>query len=222
MKAPIKKSGGFSRNRTNTKNNDGLQTLSTGKIKKKIRDTQRTIEKSNVSAEALIASKRKLKALQIELGESLINEQERDMLNKYHKTRFFEKKKAHRKLKKAENKLKETPDDAALQAKRDEAAFNVEYIQHYPPSVPYVALYPTEDNQTNDATFDAKRESIKKRMKEAIANGDKDFKLMKRQYRDEYKQKLIKAGKLEEVAVDEDKMEEDKKEESDHGDDFFE
>jgi hypothetical protein len=63
---------------------------------------------------------------------------------------------------------------------------------------------------------------MKKRLREAVANGDTDFKLMKRQYRDEYKQKLIKSGALEEVTVDEEKMEEDKEEEKKDGDDFFE
>lgn len=87
-----------------------------------------------------------MKALQIELGESLINEQERTMLNRYHKIRFFgmkryflqhktvvlivllEKKKAHRKLKKIVNKLEETPDDEELKKKKEIASLNVQYI----------------------------------------------------------------------------------------------
>lgn len=44
MTPSTQKKPGFSRNRKDTKKNDGLTVLSTGKIKKKIRDTQRALK----------------------------------------------------------------------------------------------------------------------------------------------------------------------------------
>lgn len=93
-----------------------------------------------------------------------------------------------------------------------------------------MSLYPKENG--NDPKSSAKREAILKDIKEAVASGDKDFKLMNKRYRSNYKEKLIEKGLIQPVApIDEEadsvmkdgnSDDESSSDSSDEKDDFFE
>lgn len=88
------------------------------------------------------------------------------------------------------------------------------------------------DNE--DDKSQAKRQAILKDIKDSLLAGDQDLELMKKRYRNEYKQKLIERGDIQpEAPVDEesDLVTEEKKlkaeaessdDSSDEKDDFFE
>lgn len=82
---------------------------------------------------------------------------------------------------------------------------NLYYVLHYPKTVPYVSLYPKE-NESNPISV-TRKERILNDIKEAHKNGDTGFKEMQKRYRAEYKQRLIDRGVIQPeapVAVDED------------------
>lgn len=94
---------GFKRKR----NESGNDEVGASKIRKKMRDMQRllknkvkkkakqtfgdtnSLQQERLPAQAITESKRKLRALQYELGERLIDEKERKMASKYHKVKHF-------------------------------------------------------------------------------------------------------------------------------------
>ncbi|GAA5811607.1 hypothetical protein MFLAVUS_005047 [Mucor flavus] len=200
--------------------------LSASKIKKRIRDVKRTLAKGkNVSAQVITESKRRLRALELELGEKVIDEAERSHATKYHMVKHFERKKLERKVKQAKAALAGESDEtkkARLQDKLDEQEIKLLYVLHYPKTIPYVSLF-AEENE-DDIKSKARREGLLKEIKESLLNGDKDLKLLNKKYREIYKQKLIKRGDLKpEEPIDEgaDVIMEDKKKE-DVEDDFFE
>ncbi|KAG2212244.1 hypothetical protein INT47_001603 [Mucor saturninus] len=220
-----------------TRNQNQDIPLSASKIKKRIRDVKRTLSKGgkHVSAQVFTESKRRLRVLEFELGEKIIDEVERANATKYHKVKHFERKKAERKIKQARNALREENDEtkkAALQQKLDEAELKLLYVSHFPKTLSYVSLFPAENE--NDKKSHARREAILKDIKASLLAGDKDLQLMNKRYRNEYKQKLIERGDMQpDAPVDEEsdlvteekklKMEEESSDDSsDEKDDFFE
>lgn len=217
------------------RNQNGDIPVSASKIKKRIRDVKRTLDKGkHVSAQVITESKRRLRALEFELGEKTIDEFERGNATKYHRVKHFERKKAERKLKQAVKALNSETDESrkeALQEKVNDCQIKLYYVQHYPKTVHYVSLYVKEN--ADDPKSSARREAILKDIREAVASGDKDFKLMNKRYRNNYKEKLIEKGLIAPVApIDEeadstmkdndDDSSSSSSDSSDEKDDFFE
>ncbi|CEI87263.1 hypothetical protein RMCBS344292_01680 [Rhizopus microsporus] len=198
--------GGFKRKR----NNNAEAPESSSKIKKRIRDINRTLNKKNkdtLSAQAIIELKRKLRTLQYELGERVIDDKEQKMATKYHAVKHFERKKTERKINQIEKQLKEENDSE----KKKE-------LQNYPKTVPYVSLYPKGNE--NDEKSVARKQRILQEIKIALEKGDKSLREFTKSYRDKYREKLIKQGIIiiEPLAEDEEQQQEGKEDE----DDFFE
>ncbi|OBZ90690.1 rRNA-processing protein EFG1 [Choanephora cucurbitarum] len=201
-----------------------------GKIKKKVRDIKRMLNKSDkLPAQATTEAKRKLRALEFELGEKMIDEQERTKAAKYHKIKHFERKKVMRKLKQAKRALQENSDEtktAELQSKVDDVEIKLLYTTHFPKSLHYVSLFPNSNEQ--DPTSSARREKMLNEIRKALLDGDKDLSLLQKRYRDEYKEKLIKRGTIAPVAPVDEEMTESKPEKNtsdssdEEKDDFFE
>ncbi|ORE09892.1 hypothetical protein BCV72DRAFT_333380 [Rhizopus microsporus var. microsporus] len=212
--------GGFKRKR----NNNAEAPESSSKIKKRIRDINRTLNKKNkdtLSAQAIIELKRKLRTLQYELGERVIDDKEQKMATKYHAVKHFERKKTERKINQIEKQLKEESDSEKkkeLQVKLEEFKLNMLYIRNYPKTVPYVSLYPKGNE--NDEKSVARKQRILQEIKTALEKGDKSLREFTKSYRDKYREKLIKQGIIiiEPLAEDEEQQQEEKEDE----DDFFE
>jgi hypothetical protein len=128
-----------------------------GSIKKMIRDTNRLLSRPNLPADLRREQERKLSALQVTLSDRQKAEIEREMAVKYRMVKFFERKKALRRL-------------AAAQAKTDssavsEAQLDLAYILHFPKGRKYIALYQT----SSSAESLAEREAIRKQISEKLA-----------------------------------------------------
>ncbi|KAF7724495.1 hypothetical protein EC973_000945 [Apophysomyces ossiformis] len=205
---------------------------SLGKIKKRLRDTKRALNKGTISAAARISYERRLKALEFELGEKMIDAKEQKMKQKYHKVKHFEKNKVQRKLKAAKKKVEEAKTEEQKQKAEEEAKnLNIDlmYILHYPPTKPYVSLFPKENaDDTNNLKV---REEVRGKIKEILDHSG-DMEDLRKWYRAQYRKALVRAGEIPEVKplLEEDRMEEatpaqeDQEQPSASGiqDDFFE
>ncbi|CEP10607.1 hypothetical protein [Parasitella parasitica] len=218
--------------------------ISAGKIKKKIRDTQRTLSKKDLPANVLTEAKRRLRVLEFDLGEKIIDDHERENSTKYHKVKHFERKKVERKLKqsvKALEKAKTTVEEenaeiaakiTQLEEKVDEWQVKLSYVRNYPKTLPYISLFPQENE--NDTKSLARKTRLLQEIRQALIDGDEDLTILKKRYRDSYKEKLIQRKLIQPVApVDIEAMEtENKRQEADGDssgsdnddiqDDFFE
>ncbi|KAK6871567.1 rRNA-processing protein EFG1 [Candida tropicalis] len=124
------------------------------KIKKKIRDIERLIKKNpNLPADKKIEYDRGLKALQVELKNSQVQNKAKIISKKYHMVRFFEKKKATRKLKNLRKEFEEISKTgvrkdikkARKQLKHGE--IDLAYVILFPKTEKYISLYPSPNNE---------------------------------------------------------------------------
>ncbi|KAI7868590.1 hypothetical protein BDF14DRAFT_1791908 [Spinellus fusiger] len=199
---------------------------SLSKIKKRIRDVQRTLKKGARTAKIRVESERRIRALEYELGEKTIDAQEQKNATSYHKVKHIERKKAERRLVQAETAYKEASEkdkEAALK-QVEERKIDVLYTKHFPKTLPYISLITKESNET--------REEVRQKIRESLAAED-DFKDMYKYYRDQCRTWLVKRGQIpaaKPVDVDEEPVKEDDNENSDgekeiemsKKDDFFE
>ena len=129
-----------------------------GNLKKRIRDTTRLLNRPNLPADMRREMERKLAALQGALAEKGKHELEREMAIKYRMVKFFERKKAMRKLASAQA----SGNDEAVKA----AQLDLAYILHFPKDRKYISLYPKE--ASSEAVV-AQREAIRKEIAEKLA-----------------------------------------------------
>lgn len=133
------------------------------RIKKKIRDIERLLKKENLAADVRVENERALKALKVELKNNEVEMKSRKTAKRYHMVRFFERKKAIRRLKNAkkalnqamENKDKEEEKRAKDMVYRNE--IDLIYVILYPKSEKYISLYPASDaHESEDALHNEK------------------------------------------------------------------
>lgn len=150
-----------------------------GKIKKKIRDIERLLKRDTIPANIRIDNERALKALHVELENAQHNLKTRENAKKYHMVRFFERKKATRRLKHAHSSLQqaelESPDDCKLARERvRQCEIDLAYILLFPKSDKYISLYPADAAKTpGEARSDAtcvKRLRFRLEVQEMIEN----------------------------------------------------
>jgi hypothetical protein len=164
-------------------------------IKKKIRDISRLLSK-DVPADVKIANERALKTLKLELEKVQEEQMMKKLSQRYHKVRFFEKKKAVRFYKrafKAVNELEEKiskaeGDDEVKELKKElkkekrimeHCKVDLAYILNFPRNMKYIALYARaeiKDDTPRKAKegikkTNAKREEIKKAVSEGLRDG---------------------------------------------------
>ncbi|CAK9441615.1 uncharacterized protein LODBEIA_P54830 [Lodderomyces beijingensis] len=131
-----------------------LNSNSSAKLKKKKRDIERALAKNTkLPADKRIEYERALKALDVELSNAQHNLKEKHNASKYHMVRFFERKKAIRKLK----QLRRAFDDVAkTQVRKDikkarkqlkHGEIDLMYVVLFPNSEKYISLYPSETTE---------------------------------------------------------------------------
>lgn len=140
------------------------------KIKKRIRDLERLLSRKRDSLPdtIIVEKERTLEALKFELENAKLKSKVKDNAKKYHMVRFFERKKALRKYKKAlkaveELKENEKSKDALLQSKIDLC-----YVVNFPKTEKYIALYPTGEELSDKSGLE-KTELRKKAFRDLIA-----------------------------------------------------
>lgn len=151
------------------------------KIKKKIRDITRLLRRPNLPADVRVDNERALGALTAELESKQFDKKAQHLSKRYHMVRFFERKKAIRRLKNALNQLKEL-ESASEPVKKDikkqkkilkHCQVDVAYICNFPKSEKYISLYPTEAPATEGEKkgkkkTDAKRSELRKKFEKAF------------------------------------------------------
>eukprot|EP00127_Corallochytrium_limacisporum_P004052 Clim_evm101s156 gene=Clim_evmTU101s156 len=158
--------------------------------KSKIRGLERLLKNKGNDLPAVVrtSKERELEALRDSLKDKKKEDQVRKQAKKYRGVRFFERRKATRKLGKARAALKKAGDEPSPHLKNTEleALKDLCYILHYPSEVPYVSLYVdnTKDPVAEKRRIDLRNE-LWSRHKEAailqVAQQAQDF--QKRQER---------------------------------------
>lgn len=128
-------------------------------LKSRIRSLKRQLERNeSLSAVAQQEKERALKAAEDELERNQQAKQRNDIIGRWHKVRFFDRRKAEKRVKKAKKELEglEEEDERSLLLKQRvlDAEVDVKYAVYYPLEVDYVPLFPrrkkgTEDDEEN-------------------------------------------------------------------------
>jgi hypothetical protein len=141
-----------------------VQSVSKGagknRIKKKIRDLERALNREGLNASKKIELERAVAALKSQLSESEVREKERKLAKKYHKVRFFERKKAMRRLNQAAKAVEEGEEGAEEKLHRCEMDWY--YTLLFPSSEKYIAIFVSDER--TDRQIELYRE-IEKKMK---------------------------------------------------------
>lgn len=152
--------------KTNDKKNDIGKVLSSGsgRIRKKIRDVERSLKRGNLKADMKTDYERTLLALKAQLNMNQGTNKVKKNGKKYHMVRFFERKKAIRRLKQARKHLEEVQ---ATQVRKDikkakivvkHKEIDVAYTILFPKAEKYISLYPnTKPEDINQMTPNAKK-----------------------------------------------------------------
>ena len=135
------------------------------RAKKKIKTIESLLARDDLPADIRIEKERALKALRVDLKSRLFDLKTQKRAKKYHMVRFFERKKAIRKLKQAQKAHDEATEEGV---KKDikkarkvlkHCQIDVAYNIMYPKSHKYISLYPT-----GPSAADAEDENVKKGM----------------------------------------------------------
>lgn len=163
---------------------------STVKVKKKIKSILNYLKKDTLPADIRIEKERALKALKVDLKNSQFKLKTKERAKKYHMVRFFERKKAIRKLKQATKAMDEaTKEGVKKEIKKarkvlGHAQTDVAYVYLFPKSQKYISLYPNpplkeeladENIKKGLHRTEQKRQEFKKKVEEMISNDKLPF-----------------------------------------------
>ena len=137
-------------------------------IKNQIRSVKRFLSKAETSGdtERIVHLKHKLHGLNSEHQRRQVVEKEKKYARKYHKVKFFERKKVLRRRKQVQAKINAavvgnaTKDVGALKKKLSELDDQLDYIQYFPKQQKYISLFAKDDK--NSSTTAQKREKLMK------------------------------------------------------------
>ncbi|KAH8595692.1 hypothetical protein B0O99DRAFT_661603 [Bisporella sp. PMI_857] len=131
-------------------------------IKKRIRDVTRRLERSDaLPANVRIEDERALAGYEQELAVAEAEKTRQKMIKRYHKVRFFERKKADRSIKKLRKQLLEATTTEEVQQLKHQmhvAEVDLNYTRYCPLSEIYISLYPPKDEDGEDE--DSRQESV--------------------------------------------------------------
>lgn len=164
-------------------------------IRKKMRDISRTLNRGNLSADIKIANERALDTLKIELEKVQEEQKEKKYALKYHKVKFFERKKAvkrynrsKKEVEELEKKINEDKEHEAELKKNLKKAkrvymhsqIDLAYVFNFPRNMKYISLYSITDPNSKELPerarkgvkeTNAKREELRKRFAEELKQG---------------------------------------------------
>lgn len=143
------------------------------KLKRRIRDLERLLKKKKdvLPSNVIVEKERTLQALKLELENHEVKEQIKKNAKKYHMVRFFERKKALRKYKKA---LKTYNEEQSEENKRIlfDNEINLCYVVNFPKSEKYISLFPTEqENAAESEKTQLRRKAFLDLVRKELADG---------------------------------------------------
>ena len=113
------------------------ETTSVNKLKSMIRQTKRLLGKESIEPGTRIEAERRLRAMELELEESMQSNKERQFATRYHKVKFFERQKLMRRLR----QLRREPESRQVRAQLFEHRVFLNYVLHFPADRRYVSLF---------------------------------------------------------------------------------
>ena len=157
-------------------------------LKNRIRDLKRQLARmENLPADIRVSKERELAAAERELDLEKKEKLRQELVGKYHMVRFFDRRKAERRLKKAKRALQKAEAEAEEQGSEDierckrdveDKETEIAYTQFYPLMMKYESLFPTskgkekaEDEQEIDEPQRKGSEEMWKVIQEAMAKG---------------------------------------------------
>ncbi|KZV73638.1 hypothetical protein PENSPDRAFT_648610 [Peniophora sp. CONT] len=121
------------------------------KLKASLRQTKRLLAKDTLAADVRVDTERRLHALEAELAAAEQANKERAMATKYHRIKFFDRKKLLRRVKQVQRQLgaDELSDKERKKLERTLSHLRVDlnYVTHYPKAERYISLFPPEVRQ---------------------------------------------------------------------------
>ncbi|KAK6363370.1 18S rRNA maturation protein [Orbilia blumenaviensis] len=161
-------------------------TLTRAQLRKKIRDLTRLLNPSSATSKLPATTRadheRALSAYKHELHLQQTSSKRHTLEKRYHKVRFFERRKATRALSRLSRELAalsssdnndEKDEKDQLLAKIHTAEIDLNYIMHYPPLEKYISLYKSGDDKDTNQKRERIRLDIEKRMAEGtLEKGD--------------------------------------------------
>lgn len=108
-----------------------------------------------------VARERELAALKIELEDAELEARRKKMIGKWHMVRFFERRRAERKLGRLKKEMKGSGEAADAKAGRDvhDAEVDLMYTLYFPLDLPYVSLWPKGKKEGKKSGVDAGEEA---------------------------------------------------------------
>lgn len=148
-------------------------------VKKQIRGVQRMFNKPDLPAEAKAKQEAILTKLDSELRKAKRARLESHRSTKYHKVKFFERRKCDRRIGQVEKRLAAAIDPterAELEQQLAAHRLDMQYIRYYPPEHKYISLYPKEggDNEFIEKRRLKMRELVAKRIAAGKGRTDQD------------------------------------------------
>lgn len=128
-------------------------------LKSRIRSLKRQLERNDsLSAVAQQEKERALRAAQDELERNERATKRNEMIGKWHKVRFFDRRKAEKRLKRAKKELDAAVNDKAtkegLERRVEDAEVDVKYAIFYPLEKEYAPLFPRRKQGNEDDEAD--------------------------------------------------------------------
>ena len=154
-------------------------------LKARIRSLNRLLQhKENLPADVRLNHERELASCTWELAQAETEQRKKDLIGKYHMVRFFERRKAERRLKKLEKRVKEG-ETGDVEEQLHEAKVDLNYALYHPLDMVYSALWPTKAKKDKDGVE-----------QEVEKQGDPDMWLLVEKCMEEGKLDDLRNGKL--------------------------
>ncbi|KAG0322444.1 18S rRNA maturation protein [Dissophora globulifera] len=162
-------------------------------LKKKLRDTLRLLSKNpKMPADIRLEHERRIEALKLQIAEKQVDQTEQKMVTKYRMIKFFESKKADRKIKVFERQHPNWESNDEERKELDSLKLDFAYIQHFPKTQKYISLYPTEN--ADDPAVTKARAEIREKIKAGLESGE--ITQFVKAVREEVKAKIISKDTL--------------------------
>eukprot|EP00898_Chlorokybus_atmophyticus_P002298 jgi/Chlat1/3069/Chrsp21S03320 len=138
-------------------------------LKNQIRSCERLLHKDDLPPAARKATEARLEQLKKEHAAHARSELERKMAIRYHRVKFFERRKLERRIKQVQKQLALGPasddDTAKLQQELESLLADLQYLQHFPKTEKYVSLFVGAD----DPIVQARRQELRQIIKDNLA-----------------------------------------------------
>lgn len=147
------------RRKPNIKANAGAKSFKkahpVNELKSRIRSLKRQLERNDsLSAVAQQEKERALRAAEDELERNQTAKRRNDMIGKWHKVRFFDRRKAEKRVRRAKKELEGLDEGdggrEGLEQRVRDAEVDVKYAVYYPLEVEYVPLFPRKRKGSED------------------------------------------------------------------------